>query len=402
MNGSGGCAVSMLRRGVVERVVGLSGVLLCLTACTTRAVAQSPARYRLGPELARIDGELIQLTRILHATLLADQRLLVVDAPARRIRVFRGSNGARLPDIGRSGGGPGEFQSVSALGASGDTLVVLDGRARRVTRYDNEGRTLPAGPSGTTPDARAPMWQHELIGATARGEYVVLFGDGGFGGRMTPPSTVGICIVSRDGRKVDTLGFVDRRHSLFWVAHEGQFRIGKQRFDDSPLVVVPNYRNEITVVERAASGSAPVQALRIITLRGRGDTLRQVVVGVRPVAIPRQVVSAVVDDAIAVSSRSGIPIDRIRDAVYQPAFWPLAKDAFYSNDDRLWIRREFGSEYATYLVVGATGRVEMELTVPALATVHGAGPDFVWASVVDENDVPSLVRYRLTPEKSPK
>jgi hypothetical protein len=192
---------------------------------------------------------------------------------------------------------------------------------------------------------------------------------------------------------VEVKGFADRRHSIFLIAHDGQFRIGRQRFDDSPLVVASDQRSEITVVERAATGSASMQPLRVVTLRGRGDTVQKVVISIRPVAIPRGVMNAVVDDAVAQSSRSGIPVDEVRDAGYQPTYWPLASEAFYSTHHRLWIRREDGSATATYLMLAATGSIEMELTVPAIVKVHGAGSDYVWTSVVDDNDVPSLVRY---------
>lgn len=93
-----------------------------------------------------------QWTRPVAATRLSDGAFAVLEQVPGEIRLYDAA-GAFIGRIGRSGEGPGEFQSpVGLQGLAGDTLVVWDPRARRVSRFTRDGelvaeRTLrdPAG-----------------------------------------------------------------------------------------------------------------------------------------------------------------------------------------------------------------------------------------------------------------
>jgi hypothetical protein len=54
------------------------------------------------------------------------------------------SAGSVVRTIGRRGGGPGEFQRITALYASSDTLFVFDGVGNRIAFYDTAGTYLGA------------------------------------------------------------------------------------------------------------------------------------------------------------------------------------------------------------------------------------------------------------------
>ena len=80
---------------------------------------------------------------------LPGDRLAVPVGGALEIRVF-GPDGAFLERLGRPGEGPGEFRALSEAWARGDTIEVMDGELRRITRF------LPDGTVETIRLAEAP------------------------------------------------------------------------------------------------------------------------------------------------------------------------------------------------------------------------------------------------------
>ena len=80
---------------------------------------------------------------------LPGDRLAVPVGGALEIRVFA-PDGTFLEGLGRSGEGPGEFRALSEAWARGDTIEVMDGQLRRITRF------LPDGTVETVPLAEAP------------------------------------------------------------------------------------------------------------------------------------------------------------------------------------------------------------------------------------------------------
>lgn len=64
-------------------------------------------------------------------------RFVIYSTDADRLTVFA-SNGRCLHEVGRRGSGPGEYQEVVSVNLQGDSLVVYDLRANRVTVLDPE------------------------------------------------------------------------------------------------------------------------------------------------------------------------------------------------------------------------------------------------------------------------
>jgi hypothetical protein len=103
------------------------------------------------------DGE-ASLHRVMAATRMPDGRIAVANAGSHQVRVF-GPDGALIRDIGRAGDGPGEFQSPAWLGMRGDTLVVWDIVASRISRF------LPDGTFHTSATPRGMGMFAQVVGA---------------------------------------------------------------------------------------------------------------------------------------------------------------------------------------------------------------------------------------------
>lgn len=88
-------------------------------------LAESPL-FRVGHDGAEL------LHRVGGAVVLGNGSIVVSDAGNRRLLVLD-PTGKVLATLGRQGDGPGEFQSIGAISAIGDTVVAFDGSLHRGT-----------------------------------------------------------------------------------------------------------------------------------------------------------------------------------------------------------------------------------------------------------------------------
>jgi hypothetical protein len=92
-------------------------------------------------EIGVVEGSpAYQFSSIMSALRLGDRRILVAERTTGELRFF-GPEGAFLAAVGRRGDGPGEFGNIAtALPYRGDSILVCDSRARRITVLDRTGR----------------------------------------------------------------------------------------------------------------------------------------------------------------------------------------------------------------------------------------------------------------------
>jgi len=84
----------------------------------------------------------LEFSDVTGALQLPDGRIVVADGGTNELRFFEAA-GSFSQSAGHQGEGPGEFQRVDYLGLLGaDTLVVYDGRLRRLSLFNVTGRFL--------------------------------------------------------------------------------------------------------------------------------------------------------------------------------------------------------------------------------------------------------------------
>jgi len=109
---------------------------------TVRTMSSAPmeqGRWSLVEE-RRIAGPEIEVGMVRDLALHPDGTVFVADLDPVTVHVF-GPDGRALATIGQRGSGPGEFGDAF-LALRGDTLLVQDRRASRVTRFDRTGRVI--------------------------------------------------------------------------------------------------------------------------------------------------------------------------------------------------------------------------------------------------------------------
>lgn len=348
-------------------------------------------RWSVGAEpllrIGVVEGERpYQLSGVTGAARLSDGAVAVADAGSNEVRLFD-ADGGFVTSVGGSGGGPGEFRRLAALGhGRGDTLWAYDFSLRRITRIDPSGRVAgmtslgsePAmlGALGALPDGTFVLRQlwaaRRTAGAAA----------GGF--RRDPVAFVRF---DRSGELRDTVGLFPGRE-LVVSFEDGRGVMSTPLFArnavgavrDGRVVVGSQDRWEID--ERAPAGGL----LRRIRIRGPNlsvgpDDVERVIAGrvgaappERRAALRRRLESSPVPEA-------------------RPAYGGLLADAA----GNLWV-----SEWAPHpriprrwTVLDPRGRWLGDVTMPPAFRPLDIGGDWIVGVERDSLDVERVVLRRL-------
>jgi len=121
------------------------------------------------------DGEAGQLHGVQNAIRLEDGAIAIAEGGANRIRIYDRS-GRHVRDLGRSGGGPGEFRMLAGIGTvDGRSIAAWDARRKRITHFDPDGRVIRE----VAADARHPLGLvSPVVGWFADGTPVITPGAG--------------------------------------------------------------------------------------------------------------------------------------------------------------------------------------------------------------------------------
>lgn len=113
--------------------------LVCLAAACVRDRPKSHTVETLRVLRETVPTESRELVSIVGAIMVDDSTLAVIPHDRKRFALVRWSDGA-LRNVGRAGGGPGEFRTVmSIVRANGGTLVTLDPTQQRLSYWRADG-----------------------------------------------------------------------------------------------------------------------------------------------------------------------------------------------------------------------------------------------------------------------
>jgi hypothetical protein len=374
--------------------LAISGIVL--TVASTRCVgAQGPVALQLARELSIGSdslGDDYLFSRIAFVVPLRDGSVVVGETRDRRLRRF-GRDGRFLGRIGGPGAGPGEFGRVSQVGTFGDTLWVTDLSLRRASLFDAGGR-YSGGFSWFASDDR------ESLGGSL---WLGLFADGtSWAEPVASAATIGgpelpktILSVGRDARVRDTIVVAPTKHTLFVVADGPTMNFGAQPFADAPIIVGSSGASRLFVVGREVSGTSQRAEIRVVALRPSGDTLWMRSFPYSPRRVSRDVSDSVLGRIHEDLRRSGATLEDVKGVLFLPRFRPPVTAAFATADGSLWLRREEDQSMVEYWIISPDGRHEGTVRVRRESKLVASEMGKVWASEVNEDEVPTVVRYRM-------
>ena len=305
-------------------------------------------------------------------------RIWVADSQSREVRIF-GPDGEHIRTLGGEGEGPGEFRSLSRIveGADGTFSVVDPSLARHTvfdssgalveTRSGERGGSLPGPLGGVDREGRVFEAFSELDGEGVV-EYLIR-SDGG----LTP---------------VDTFPLPFRQDLLTRISQPGTGFFGAP--------VLYGHRRVSAVTADHHVWTAYTDAFRLAHLTPEGDTLRIVEKAWIPEPLPGEL-RTILDEGFSNLEEEQITAY----AETLPEERAPFREFRVDDEGRLWIPPHgdfFTSPWDRFHVFDAEGRyLGVAEADPPLS---GGGPvrfrgGRAYAIVLDELDVPYVVRYRI-------
>ncbi|MEP6832291.1 MAG: hypothetical protein ABJB74_02810 [Gemmatimonas sp.] len=319
------------------------------------ALPQTLPTLHLGRDVV-IGGDKIDLKRLVGGRIGPTRTIYLSGIKGRELQVF-GSDGEKRTTLGRYGSGPGDFHAMNYLGFVGDSIWITDGPLRRYTVYTTQDR---------------------LVG-THRIE------------KLIPPPDNSVKVPKTNGGFHVRAIFSDGSR---WIFPEFPNLPAHALSVDGALIV--------TAIPSDLDVLLPMA--RITALRASGDTVFSRSVPVATPTIPDSVLNRVFRS----NPRDSKEQAELRRTRPRPKFYPPLKDIFISTSGSVLIAfmsdfehssegaRNFATE-REYLMLNATGKPVGRFKLPARTLVLQLNDDAIWASDFDGDDVPTIVRDRVTP-----
>lgn len=370
-------------------------------ATVSPGAAQVP--LQLIPELriGSVDRANYALTSVRALEVGTDGSIFVSQSDEATIRVFD-STGRFLRNIGRRGNGPGEFQDVSRLGWSGDTLWVSDYQQSRISMFSQSGELLNSMTIG------GPI----LPGVSARPTSpAALLKDGNVlglpsAGSLDPTSTPFVRM-GRDGRLVETFG---SRISDRVVTTVGESSGEQFRFLSSPVVQQGSLWSltlggeALVIVHRPLPRTSDRAFFEVELLRSAADTMFSRRYYYTPEPITRRMADSIVEHRVAASLENPPPwlprqlVEQTqRNSVDISPFQAPVTAVVGGRDGTIWIRLEDIGVPVEWTVLDIRGEVYGYFRAPSGFGILQAERNMVWGTETDALGVQYVVRYAVEP-----
>ncbi|HEX6040775.1 6-bladed beta-propeller [Longimicrobium sp.] len=330
------------------------------------------------------------LAGVVGAARLSDDRIVIANFTTLDLRYFD-ARGRHIRTVGRRGNGPGEFQLIRGIGRAGDTVLVWDPFANRVSRFDARG-SFAGSTSMRVPEMVLP----NLIGFLDDGSLLVRHDPNA--DKVTregehTTSVVYLRFSGTTGREIATLGPYFGREQFRAVIDNSAMSQGVI-FGNRSMVAIARagvYRAESRRFQATlyAIDGTPVRTLRRAHTPVRATS--------RDVAIQRKALENYNEmvrndpDLMAVQRRLAAKIPH-------RSTLPAISQVRVDRQDNLWMQAYVppDAEFAEWSVFDPEGHWLGVVPVPANLEVLEIGDDYLLAKTVDPlDDVERVVLHRL-------
>lgn len=372
--------------------VGLT--VLTLSSCGLASKGDAPVASALIAEF-RIDGAKEELNKILNILPQSNGTVVVLMEDESFARLYS-DQGVLLKKFLRSGSGPGEVGSAYTSGTVADSNWVYDENRGRFTLFDQQGNFLRA-------------WQQQPIGAwqdgsTARKHHRYLqpiqllpnnraIGRLGAAASLTASGEVRdhpIATTNWDGVVTSVINQNPRAARSMVVRTATLTSYGQQPFDNAQEFALSPDGQHIVIVDAYTPGLERFFYLTHISITG--DTLFRSKIPY----VPDRITPHTIDSTVAAVTRKRPEVAAsYRAALYTPAYWPPVTRILVSNDGAAWLQVHTTDGTKRWLVVSPAGRVTTSVVMPQAIRLFRIDRG-IWGAELDDDDVPSVVRYRLS------
>lgn len=321
-------------------------------------------------------------------TRLSDGRLLIADRAENSIRVVD-ATGKLLQTVGRTGDGPGEFQSMIWAGRCGaDSLLVWDLQRRQASMIAPSGAVARQFTVPTGDTAQRPF----QFSCSSRGSMSYRSAPRPVRGATNPQNpniasvTAAVYRIQPDGTIAERLGDIPAGEVVMMVSPSGgrgaaPRPLGRTShitsLDDA--VVISSADSALVTIVRSG-GRANRHALPIslrAPLRTEFDEAIQASASMAPAAMRQSMIQQLT-------------------AVAMPERLPPISALFADSEGLIWVQTTPpGSRTVEFLVMRSDGSVAARAQIPQGLTIFEIGRDYIMGSYMDAADEMHVAVYRL-------
>jgi len=380
-------------------------VTFSLLGCESAPMATVIPQWTLEREITigSVDDPELGMTRVGTVTVDGDGNIFVTQPDDDWIRVFS-PDGNFLYDIGRGGNGPGEFQLMWRVGWLGDTLWVSEMRAPKVSFFEKDG-TFLSSVSLNRALIDGVFTPASVQGVLQDRTYLV---QASFSSSLAMDGTITAYPFYRMDSKGVVLGKVldlPMGNSPVLIPDADRPMIWRNPFPEGPAFAASPTGEFVLVLQRKVATDPDSATMRLDKISMSGDTIFTRYVPYSPVPVSATIADSIrkltadlfVKSRYFASHREALQAyDRYLPA---PEFHPPATRVFAAFNGEIWVQqRVFGTTEDRWDLLSADGSLIAYVIVPKSTMIHQSDGTNVWATELDELDVPYVVRYRLVRE----
>jgi hypothetical protein len=366
---------------------------LLLLSCCAPALGAQAKHLRAVPD-ATFDATAVELSSPPGIRVNAQLQVFVTDRDGKRM-LRLSPDGQQADVVVREGAGPGEGRGFIGPSWKGDTLYFFDNWQSRFTLLDQGGTFLKT----LLMSERCSSIGTALMGDGCL-EYVQNPGRSAAGPDLNAPMPV--ILTSAQKQRTDTLGMMSREHTLMIFRQSNGMMYATQPFSDD-ATISPALNGTVALeLKRAAATSARPDSIQLRLWTRSGGWGRWSVVRYEPRPLEKRVIdSAITAQADGYKKHAPwVTRDSLAAKIYRPRFYPPAPQIMSTSDGTIWIRLVHAKVPAgttSWAMFDERLTERARVSLPAAFRPLDARADYVWGYVLDEDDVPIVVRYRLIP-----
>jgi hypothetical protein len=333
----------------------------------------------------RIDGETHDLPAVGSIVVGPRGRMAVYIGTDRQIRVFE-ANGKEAFRFGRQGAGPGEFQQTFlTMRFTGDTLWAFDSGLRRVSFIAPKGTLLRTQPLPTAP-GMGWFFPQYIAGGVMIGNASLSAPAGAADAaepwlvRVAPDSSV--TRIMRPMRSGTTVSAQSERST----------RVQVVPFTVQPSTAYATMGDRFAYVT-TEHGTGGRSDLLVRAFRFDGTAVYERRIPLRPLPVTAAQRERELE-VITQASDFGPELARKARPLI-PAVHPMHRRVVQGNDGTILIGVRSADKDSASMLIDPRGTPRAWLTIPPRAIVSALDATHLWAVVLDDDDLPSLVRYRI-------
>ncbi|MEX2284517.1 MAG: 6-bladed beta-propeller [Gemmatimonadota bacterium] len=352
--------------------------------------------------IGSIDERGQALTRVSAAIVDQKGAVLIAQPQEAMVRVFD-SEGRPQHVLGRRGGGPGEFQSISTIVARNDTVYVSDFGQQRLTAFAQSGEVMgtwlvvshPFNSDFRPAPAVAPMKGGLFLAVPSVPAAL---------SARNLTTRIPVMLIDRDGTVEQTVDSLRWERKSGMIQRTGGVTFFTQPFTSESLWAISSDAAFLVIMHRDR-GTEKVGVLEIGVFDGAGKEVIRKQVRVELQRLPSTVRDSLTEHWTKSFMKRGLSRREAQEIVAReiriPVHFPAASQVLVTTSGTVWIGTpNSAAETRRWLVMDRSGTTIASLILPSSVRLLSVSDSAALGAITGEFEEPYVARYRIERSKN--